>query len=66
MKLKFAKDYTPRAPKGKEVDIDKIRTGISESGLQFRVIGLWEQPQWFDIKWFEGLENVRVIYFNGK
>lgn len=46
-------DYSPKMRAGQEVEIDKLRQWAdSSSGFMARVVGIWEEPRWFDLGWF--------------
>ncbi len=46
-------DYSPKMKVGQEVEIDKLRRQADcSSGFMARVVGIWEEPRWFDLGWF--------------
>ncbi len=46
-------DYSPRMKVGQRVKVDAYRYGIYGSVMSYRVIGIWKQPKWFSVSWFE-------------
>ena len=51
-------DYSPRLKVGDTVTVDKIKkVSTSQSGYMLRVIGLWKNPIWLDLAWFDLRQN---------
>ena len=57
MEVTFRNYFSPKAVRGKVVEVDKIRHGWSFTGYELRVVGVWKKPAWFDVGWFEETEK---------
>jgi hypothetical protein len=66
MMLKFLEDYGEKIKRGTVVEVDRIRRNRRfASGVGVRVVGLWKNPQWFDLGWFVKDTSKPTIVYAG-